>query len=437
MALTVEIPIEYKRLFDNDWHEAAVYGGRYSLKSHTVARVLLVRARSSQKRIACFREYQNSIADSSYQLLVDLIRQYELTDFKITDKTIVNTINGSDFLFKGLHLNEQNIKSTEGIDIAWCEEAQTVSSSSLEILTPTIRKPGSQIIYTYNRLLEEDPVHTRLVLQGRPNTLIINTNYDIAEKYGWMPQVIKDEIESDKLNRPGLFKHKWLGEPINQESRIYKDWAEISSIPADAELIVRGLDFGYSNDPTAIIDIYSYKRGFILDEILYRKGLSNKVIADFILSQPVQVPICADSSEPKSIDEIAFYGVNIYPAIKGQGSVNMGIQFIQDQMIYYTQRSINLGKEFRNYLWQTDRDGKIINKPEDIDNHLLDATRYGLEQNMYEALQKKEIIRQKPPGEDRFKTPHSGNPDGTTSSVGIDLSKVVKEPRFRDEWRRR
>ena len=209
----MEIPIEYRRLFDTDWREAAVYGGRYSMKSHTVARVLLIRARQKKIRVGCFREFQNSIAESSHQLLCDLIKQYELTDFTVTDKSIINRVTGSDFIFKGLWNNEQSIKSIEGIDIAWVEEAQTITKTSLEVLTPTVRKDGSQIIYTYNRLTVNDPVHTRLVEEGRPNTLIINVNYDVAEKYGFLPQVIKDEIADDKLKRPILYKQKWLGEP--------------------------------------------------------------------------------------------------------------------------------------------------------------------------------------------------------------------------------
>lgn len=209
----IEIPSEYRRLFDTDWREAAVYGGRYSLKSHTVARVLLIRARQIKIRIGCFREFQNSIAESSHQLLCDLIKQYSLTDFVVTDKTITNKVTGSDFIFKGLWNNEQGIKSIEGIDIAWVEEAQTITKTSLETLTPTIRKEGSQIIYTYNRLTVNDPVHTRLVEEGRPNTLIINVNYDVAEKYGFLPDVIKTEIVDDKLKRPILYKQKWLGEP--------------------------------------------------------------------------------------------------------------------------------------------------------------------------------------------------------------------------------
>jgi phage terminase large subunit len=378
--MTIEIPPEFKRLFDNDWREAAVYGGRYSLKSHTVARILLIRARQSKIRVACFREFQNSISDSSHQLLKDLINEYELTDFQVTNNSIINTINNSDFIFKGLHNNEQSIKSTEGIDIAWVEEAQAVSNMSLEVLTPTVRKPGSQIIYTYNRELEDDPVHNRLVLEGRPNTLIINVNYDIAIKYGMMPDVIRLEMEDDQRNRPSLYKHKWLGEPNSIESKIYKDWVIIEDVPHEARLERRGMDFGYTNDPTAIVDIYKYNGGFIVDENTFQKGLSNKQIADKILnSVSPETLVVADSAEPKSIDEISGYGINIIGANKGPGSLNQGIQYVQVQRISITKRSLNIIKEYRNYIWTTDKDGKIINVPASGFDHAMDAIRYGLE----------------------------------------------------------
>ena len=374
---TIEIPMEFRRLFDKDWREAAIYGGRYSLKSHTVARFLLIRARQTKTRVGCFREFQSSIADSSFQLLADLIKLYELNDFELTKNSIINTVNGSDFIFKGLWNNEQSIKSTEGIDIAWVEEAQTVSEKSLEVLTPTVRKDGSQIIYTYNRLLEEDPVHQRVVLEGRPNSLIINVNYDIAIKYGWMPSVILQEIEDDKTKRPGLYKHKWLGEPYSLERKIYKDWAIIDEIPHEARLERYGLDFGYSNDPTAIVAIYYYNGGYILDEITFQKGLSNKQIADILKNHPTALVI-ADSAEPKSIDEIASYGISIAGAIKGKDSVAHGISLVQAQRISMTKRSNNLIKGYRNYLWQTDKNDKIINEPEHLWSDALDATRYGL-----------------------------------------------------------
>ena len=373
----ITIPNEFKRLFDHDWREAAVYGGRYSLKSHTVARTLLIRAREKKMRVGCFREFQNSISESSHQLLSDLIKQYKLYDFTVTDRAIVNRINGSDFLFKGLWNNEQTIKSIEGIDIAWVEEAQTISRESLEVLTPTVRKDGSQIIYTYNRFTEDDPIHTRLIGEGRPNTLVINVNYDIAIKYGLMPKVILDEIEDDERNRFALYKHKWLGEPATTERKIYKDWQILDDVPHNARLERYGLDFGYSNDPTAIVAVYYYDGGYILDEICFQKDLSNKQIAD-ILNNQRQCLVIADSAEPKSIDEIKTYGINIIGAEKGADSVNNGIQLVQGQRISVTKRSVNTIKEYRKYLWEVDREGRIINVPEGTWNHAMDATRYAL-----------------------------------------------------------
>lgn len=384
---TIEIPEEFERLLDSDWREAAVYGGRFSMKSHTVARILLIRAREKKTRILCAREFQNSIADSSHQLLADLINLYNFTDFKVTDKTIINTVTGSDFLFKGLHRNEQSVKSTEGIDIAWIEEAQTITKDSIEILTPTVRKPGSQLIYTYNRLLENDPVHQRLVIEGRPNTIIINVNYDIALKYGVMPDVIKNEMEDDKENRPSLYKHKWLGEPSSLERKVYTGWKVIEELPHEARLVRRGLDFGFTNDPTAIISIYQYNGGYIIDEELYRKGMLNNQIAEFLNNLPHPgTMVVADSAEPKSIAEIRLHGVNVIPVNKIGGIDSTGnrksfknyaIDYVKQQPISVTQRSQNILAEYASYLYREDKEGKILNEPEDGHDHAMDAILYG------------------------------------------------------------
>lgn len=375
--IEVEIPVEFKRLFDKDWREAAIYGGRNSLKSHTVARYLLIRARQSKIRVGCFREFQNSMVESSHQLLSDLIKKYKLTDFEVTNNSIINKVTGSDFLFKGLWNNEQTIKSIEGIDIAWVEEAQTVSNSSIEVLTPTVRNEGSQIIYTYNRLLEDDPVHQRLVIEGRPNTLVINVNYDTAMKYGWMPSVLILEMEDDKEKRPSLYKQKWLGEPTSSERKIYKDWAFIDEIPHEARLERYGIDFGYSNDPTVIVAIYYYNGGYILNEICHQKGLSNKQIADILKNHPTAL-VVADSAEPKSIAEIASYGITIVGADKGKDSVVHGIALVQAQRISVTKSSHNIVKSYWNYLWKIDKLGKIINEPDHLFSDAMDAIRYGL-----------------------------------------------------------
>lgn len=210
------IPSEFSRLLDDDWREAIVEGGRYSLKSHTVARVALVRAIRQKYRVLCGREFQNSINESVHQLLADLINYYQLSMFDITRDSIINRLNGSDFIFKGVRHNAQSIKSIEGIDLFWGEEAQTFSKDSIDIITPTIRKPGSRLIWTMNRFTELDPIYERLVIRQMPNTLHIKANYDIAEKYDLLPKEIKTEIEHDKENNPELYAHKWLGEPISQ-----------------------------------------------------------------------------------------------------------------------------------------------------------------------------------------------------------------------------
>lgn len=170
-----------------------------------------------------------------------------------------------------------------------------------------------------------------------------------------------------------------LGQLGAVESRIYKDWAFIDAIPHEARLERYGVDFGFSNDPTAIVGLYRYNGGYIVDEIMYLKGQSNKQIADTLLNLPKALVI-ADSAEPKSIAEIRSYGINILPAQKGQGSINQGIQYVQDQKISVTKQSINLIKEYRNYLWFTDKDGKILNEPDPrCENHCLDGIRYSLD----------------------------------------------------------
>lgn len=191
-----------------------------------------------------------------------------------------------------------------------------------------------------------------------------------------LQQSIVDSIERRKDNK-NWWKVYGLGELGELEGKIFKDWAIIDDIPHEARLERYGMDFGYSNDPTSIVAIYKYNGGFILDEITYQKGLSNKQIADILGNQPKAL-VVADSAEPKSIDEIMSYGVNILASTKGQGSVNTGIAYVQDQRISITKRSVNGIKEYRNYMWKTDTDGKIINTPDVGFDHFNDAVRYGI-----------------------------------------------------------
>ncbi len=193
-----------------------------------------------------------------------------------------------------------------------------------------------------------------------------------------LSQEIVSSIEARK-DRKGWWQVYGLGQLGEVESKIYKDWQILDTIPHEARLERYGVDFGYSNDPTAIIAIYYYNGGYILDEVTFRKGLSNKQIADIILSQEnPNVLVVADSAEPKSIDELKSYGLNVVPAKKGADSINHGIQAVQEQRVSVTKQSLNVIKEYRNYLWKTDKAGKIINVPESGFDHSLDAVRYGL-----------------------------------------------------------
>lgn len=185
---------------------------------------------------------------------------------------------------------------------------------------------------------------------------------------------IVDSIEQ-RMNRKGWWQVYGLGQLGEVEGKIYKDWQIVENIPHEARLERYGLDYGYSNDPTAIVALYYYNGGYILDEIIFQKGMSNKQIAD-TLNNLGKALVVADSAEPKSNDEIKNYGVNILPAEKGPDSVANGIQIVQNQRISVTKRSVNVIKEYRNYLWETDKDGKILNKPEHTFSHTMDAIRY-------------------------------------------------------------
>jgi len=189
---------------------------------------------------------------------------------------------------------------------------------------------------------------------------------------------IVNSLEQRKL-RTSWWKVYGEGHLGEVDGKIYKGWATIDEIPHEAKLVRYCLDFGYSNDPSALLAIYEYNGGYILHELLFQKGLSNKQIADTINAQPERALVVADSAEPKSIDEIKGYGVNIVGATKGKDSVTNGIQVVQDMRISVTRASSNVLNEYRNYLWETDpRTSAILNIPEHTFSHSMDAARYGL-----------------------------------------------------------
>jgi phage terminase large subunit len=170
-----------------------------------------------------------------------------------------------------------------------------------------------------------------------------------------LDESIVNSIEQWRLNK-AWFQVYGLGLFGEVETRIYKGWQIIDEVPFEARLERYGIDFGYTNDPTAIIALYYYNGGYIIEELAYQNGLVNKQIADIIKAQPKRAMTIADSAEPKSIDELRLEGITVLPSKKGQGSVLQGIQFVQGQQISITKNSINVIKEYRNYVWITDKD---------------------------------------------------------------------------------
>lgn len=190
-------------------------------------------------------------------------------------------------------------------------------------------------------------------------------------------QITIKEIEAHKHNKMWwqVYGEGHLGDI---EGKIYTGWRMLNAIPEGAKLVRYWIDFGYSNDPASIGAVYKWNDAFILDELSYQRGMSNEAVATVIMNQPEKALTIADSSEPKSIDDVASYGVAIAPAVKGPDSVNYGIGVVQDQKIYLTKRSVNTRKEYRMYQWRQDRNGKITDIPQDGFDHSLDGIRYAI-----------------------------------------------------------
>jgi phage terminase large subunit len=188
---------------------------------------------------------------------------------------------------------------------------------------------------------------------------------------------VRDSIERRKYNASWfrVYGDGLLGEI---EGRIYKNWKIFDELPHEAQLIGYGLDFGYTNDPTSIVAIYYYNGGYIFHEIGFSRGLTNRLIADIFKMHP-SAPIIADSAEPKSIAELREYGLTVIPATKGKGSVTQRIQFVQGLSCGVTKHSVNIIKEYRNYCWEVDKDGRSLNIPDHEYSHSMDAISYGMQ----------------------------------------------------------
>lgn len=272
-------------------------------------------------------------------------------------------VNGSIIEFKSYD-DAQDAKQGKR-DYLFLNEANGVDKIIWDELYIRTKKK-SYIDYNPNN---EFWVHTELI--GKPNVTLIISDH---RHNTFLDQKIHDKIEA--IEDPELYKVYARGLTGKLEGVIFRDYNVVSGISPDAKLIGYGLDFGFSNDPTALVALYQQSGELIIDELIYERGLLNVRISDLMRELGVNGRIVADSAEPKSIAELSAYGWQIEGAKKGPDSIRQSINTLKRYKINVTQRSSNLKKELNGYKWKQNKDGKLDNEPVDFLNHAIDALRY-------------------------------------------------------------
>lgn len=391
----------YEPLFTQKPRYFILMGGRGAGRSTVASQYANAKLTSPEYfRCAIMRYVLGDIRNSIYREITDRAEENQvLNSLDINESTMTiqygsNTINAVGFK-KSSSDQKAKLKSLANYNCVIIEEADEIPEADFTQLDDSLRTlkgditiilllnppPKSHwIIKRWFNLLpsEQKGFYLPELKSDIEDTVFIRTSY--KDNIQNIAQASIENYEYYRTSKPHHYWNMIKGlVPEVVRGKIYNNWLEISTVPHEARLERRGLDFGYTNDPTAIVSIYYYNGGYILDEECYRKGLSNSAIAGLIANyvQPDTL-IIADSAEPKSIDEIKLYDINILPAVKGTGSIKTGIQFVQSQKISFTKRSKNLKIEYENYAWLEDKEGTTLNEPIDANNHLMDAVRYAL-----------------------------------------------------------
>ncbi|CCM44479.1 Phage terminase large subunit [Cronobacter sakazakii 696] len=346
---------------------------------------MVIMAASKKLRILCTREVQNSIKDSVHKLLKDQIEMLGLNPwFRITNEMITSAC-GSEFLFKGLRFDPLGIKSTEGVDICWVEEAQSVSADSWDILIPTIRKEGSEIWVSFNPGEETDPTYQRFVVNPPDNCVTVEVNY---YDNPYLPDTLRKEMEYCKRIDYEAYEHIWLGKPKSiSEAVIFKRRYKVEAFPDDlwqqADRLFFGADFGFANDPSTLIRMFMLENKLYIEYEAYGVGVELDEMPQFYDSIPEarRWPIKADNARPETISHIARKGFSIDAAAKWKGSVEDGIAYLKGfEEIIIHERCKHTADEFRLYSYKVDKKtNEILPVIVDAHNHCIDAIRYGLD----------------------------------------------------------
>jgi phage terminase large subunit len=385
-SVRVVWPTKMRGLFEPHRYKV-MYGGRGGGKSWAIARALAVRAANERLRIGCFREYQSSIADSCHRLLKDQIYALGLEKrFWITDTSIKST-TGSEFLFKGLRRSIAEIRSTEGIDIAWVEEASTVSEESWSILVPTIRKDGSEIWISFNPDQDSDPTYQRFVAHPPPSAWV--------QKIGWennarFPATLDAERRYMLETDPEAYEWVWGGhcrsltDAVVFRGRVSFESFETPPLDEIGGRYYYGADWGFANDPTVLIRCFIKGDELFIDHEAFGYGVEIDDTAELFCQIPGarDWPIRADNSRPETISYMARQGFRIEAANKWPGSVEDGIAQLKGfRRIVVHERCKQVAQEFRLYSHKVDRlTGDVLPVLVDRHNHGIDGLRYSLDE---------------------------------------------------------
>jgi phage terminase large subunit len=364
------------------------HGGRSSGKSHAFAEMLVLRCfKIPGLRWMCVREVQQSLNESVKRLIEEKIDSMGVgAYFEIQHDRIVTPGKGV-IVFVGMQNHTaSSIKSYQGFDGAWVEEAQTLSMISLRMLTPTIRKDykdgtTSEIWFSWNPHSPDDPVDQ--FLRGDPpgDSVVVCVNYWDNPK---LPKSSMIEIENSKKRSTAEYLHDWCGEYYTlSDAMVFKNWkVEEFEVP-DTAMIRQGADWGYSVDPSVLVQCYIVGKTLYVPYEAYQVGCEINFLPELFRTVPDanRWPITADSSSPDKISYLRNHGFpHIYPAVKGKRSVEEGIEFLRSFDIVVHPRCKSTIEELRKYCYKVDPlTQAVIPVLEDKNNHVIDSLRYALE----------------------------------------------------------
>lgn len=374
-AIPLLVPARYK----------GAHGGRGSGKSHFFAELLLDEHVSDPNRsTVCVREKQKTLNQSVKRLLEQKIEALGIGHLFEVQDTVIKSRNGQGrIIFVGMQNHTaDSIKSLEGYDCAWVEEAQSLSQKSLDLLRPTIRKPGSELWFTWNPSKNTDPVD--VLLRGEsppPGSAVVEVNYGDNPHF---PDVLRKEMEYDRARDLDKYAHVWLGKYAQaSEARVFRNW-RVDDVTAPADAVHRfGADWGFSVDPTVLVRCHLIGRTLYVDHEAYQVGCDIVDTPSLFLSVPEaeRWPIVADGARPETINHMRKHGFpKIMPAVKGAKSVEEGVEFLKSYDIVVDPRCVHTIDELTSYSYKMDPlTAKVLPMLSDKHNHVIDALRYALE----------------------------------------------------------